>query len=149
MMLVLLAVVLSAMQVTGGGAARPPQVTPCQLALRAGEFDGKLVSVRARVIAGPHDEYIVAKACSPESTAAKYILLQYDPKSAQLRSFARAMLRQSRKTTIEVTATLIAKVTSASYPKFGFISAEVMLEVLEALDVAVVDRKQVARATHP
>jgi len=140
-MLVLLALVLSVVQVTPEDEARPPQVSPCQLVLRSVEFDGKLVSVRARVIAGPHDEYIVAKACSPEAARAKYILVQYDPKSAQLRSFARAMLRQSRKATIEVTATLIGKVTSASYPKFGFVSAEVKLEVLEALDLEVVNRK--------
>lgn len=136
-MLILLALLLSGTQVGAGKPVSAVQVTACQLATHPAEFDGKLVSVRDRVIAGPHDEYILAKGCSREDARAKYILVEYDPKSPPLRALSKAMVRQSKDVRITVTATLRGKVTASLYPRFGFVSAQVMLQVVEAAHIRI------------
>ena len=135
-MLKLLILIVALVQQSAESKAIP--VTACDLVSQGAVFDGKTVTLRAAVTKGPHDAYIVVGQCSAKEGPIGYMVVTYDPKTAGLSKFAKAMARRGKDAGV-VTATLVAKVRYWKDSTYGFTSAKTALAVVEASNVTLSD----------
>jgi trans-aconitate methyltransferase len=134
-MTMLLVLALTGLQLGPGEPVAPLKATLCELALRPNELDGKIVSIRGHVIVSEHDTYMVAEGCSPGDQQIRYIFVWWPLKTPPgLRKFDKLMAR-SRRHGIRVTATFTGRVMFSPGNLFGFVHANVELQVLTASDL--------------
>src|SRR5690242_14735395 len=75
---VLVMIERSAVVVLFGLLTTPPQegrvFSPCEIVRQAADLDGTVISTRAEIIAGPHDDYLAVEGCT-KTGAVDFVLL--------------------------------------------------------------------------
>lgn len=134
---VLVMIERSAVVVLFGLLTTPPQegrvFSPCEIVRQAADLDGTVISTRAEIIAGPHDDYLAVEGCT-KTGAVDFVLLDLTTHSRKLHKLIH-MLSSKHKGKPFPTASITGIISFSREPKYGTIAANVRIEVLSASDI--------------